>query len=998
MRATQILGILEMFVMFVRTSSAIDDPSSDLSGDVSVLLSIKAVMAPYSSSYLQGWVASNYTNYCSWTGVRCDCFDRVVELDLSNMNFSCPVPSEITNLSALRSLNISNNMFNGSLPANISKLKNLEMLDAYNNNLTQPRLPRKINRLRKLKHLDLGGNYISGSIPGEYGKLKKLKYLSLAGNRLTGRIPGELGNLKKLQKLLLGYFNAFIGGIPAELGNLSKLVYLDMASCYLDGTIPWELGNLENLNSLFLHSNHLSGPIPSHLGNLVSLMSLDLSDNELTGEIPEEFSKLKNLTLLNLFMNNLHGGIPSFVGDLPNLEVLQLWKNNLTGPVPQQLGLNGNLLEVDVSSNKLTGFIPPNLCNSQKLQIVIILDNFFVGPIPESLGTCESLIRVRMEQNYLNGSIPSGLLYLPNLGIIELNGNNLSGSIPEAGINMVSEKLFQISLSRNRLSGSLPSSIGNFRALQLFMIDGNQLSGTIPQEIGLLTQITKIDFRKNRFSGRIPAQISLCGILTYIDLSQNQFSGPIPIEITKMRILNYLNISRNRFNGSIPREFENMLWLNSVDFSYNNFSGLAPDLNPSSFAGNPGLCGPYLRPCISANSTPNGAGLIPRPFSSTAFILLSALIILLFFLLFVVCGILKAKTVRKQHSLSSWNLTVFRNQDFSIQDILDSLKEENVIGKGGAGIVYRGIMPNGEEVAVKKLMGINRGSSHDYGFSTEIQILGRIRHRHIVKLLAFCSNHETNLLVYEYMPNGSLGEILHGNKGGYLDWHTRYTIATEAAKGLCYLHNDCSPLIVHRDVKSNNILLDSKFEAHVADFGLAVFLQNSGASECMSRIAGSFGYIAPEYAYTLKVDEKIDVYSFGVVLLELITGRKPVGEFGDGVNIVQWVKRMTNCARDGVVKILDSRLDSSVPLEEAMHLFFVALLCVEEYSADRPNMREVVQMLADAPKNNLTQCLSPFDADDDDESTKPVCVQSPDEDAKALGAFYQNYFRESSVE
>ncbi|KAM1507225.1 hypothetical protein PS1_016867 [Malus domestica] len=244
---------------------------------------------------------------------------------------------------------------------------------------------------------------------------------------------------------------------------------------------------------------------------------------------------------------------------------------------------------------------------------------------------------------------------------------------------------------------------------------------------------------------------------------------------------------------------------------------------------------------------------------------------------------------------------------------------------------------------------MSRGSSHDHGFNVEIQTLGRIRHRHIVRLLGFCSNHETNLLVYEYMPNGSLGEVLHGKKGGHLHWDTRYKIAIEAAKGLCYLHHDCSPLIVHRDVKSNNIFLDSNFEAHVANFGFAKFLQDFGTSECMSAIAGSYGYIAPEYAYTLKVDEKSDVYSFGVVLLELVSGRKPVGEFGDGVDIVQWVRKMTDSNKEGVLKILDPRLPS-VHLHEVIHVFYVAMLCVEEQVVKHPTMREVVQILTELPK------------------------------------------------
>jgi serine/threonine protein kinase len=170
-----------------------------------------------------------------------------------------------------------------------------------------------------------------------------------------------------------------------------------------------------------------------------------------------------------------------------------------------------------------------------------------------------------------------------------------------------------------------------------------------------------------------------------------------------------------------------------------------------------------------------------------------------------------------------------------------------VIGKGGAGVVYKGTMPNGDEIAVKKLLGINNGSSshQDNGFSAEIKTLGRIRHRYIVRLVAFCSNKETNLLVYDYMENGSLGEVLHGKRGEFLKWDVRLKIAVEAAKGLSYLHHDCSPLIIHRDVKSNNILLNSEFEAHVADFGLAKFMQDNGNSECMSSIAGSYGYIAP---------------------------------------------------------------------------------------------------------------------------------------------------------
>ncbi|KAF7828574.1 leucine-rich repeat receptor-like serine/threonine-protein kinase BAM1 [Senna tora] len=803
-----------------------------------------------------------------------------------------------------------------------------------------------------LRHLHLGGNFFEGQIPPQYGTWEHLEYLAVSGNELAGTIPPEIGNLTSLRELYIGYFNTYEGGIPPEIGNLSELVRFDAANCGLTGEIPPELGKLQKLDTLFLQVNGLSGSLTPELGNLKSLKSMDLSNNMLTGEIPENFSELKNLTLLNLFRNKLHGAIPEFIGDMPALEVLQLWENNFTGRIPQGLGKNGRLVLVDLSSNKLTGTLPPYMCSGNRLQTLITLTNFLFGPIPESLGRCESLTRIRMGENFLNGSIPKGLFGLPKLTQVELQDNLLSGQFPQA--DSVSVNLGQITLSNNQLSGKLPPTIGNFSGMQKLLLDGNRFSGPIPPEIGRLQQLSKIDFSHNKFSGPIAPEISRCKLLTFVDLSRNELSGEIPNEITGMRILNYLNLSRNHLVGSIPTSIASMQSLTSIDFSYNNLSGLVPGtgqfsyFNYTSFLGNSDLCGPYLGPCkdgiANGPHQPHGKG----PFSASLKLLL-VIGLLVCSIAFAVAAIMKARSLKKASDARAWKLTAFQRLDFTVDDVLDCLKEDNIIGKGGAGIVYKGAMPSGDQVAVKRLPAMSRGSSHDHGFNAEIQTLGRIRHRHIVRLLGFCSNHETNLLVYEYMPNGSLGEVLHGKKGGHLLWDTRYKIAVEAAKGLCYLHHDCSPLIVHRDVKSNNILLDSNFEAHVADFGLAKFLQDSGTSECMSAIAGSYGYIAPEYAYTLKVDEKSDVYSFGVVLLELVTGRKPVGEFGDGVDIVQWVRKMTDSNKEGVLKVLDPRL-SSVPLEEVMHVFYVAMLCVEEQAVERPTMREVVQILTELPK------------------------------------------------
>ncbi|XP_047333995.1 leucine-rich repeat receptor-like serine/threonine-protein kinase BAM3 isoform X2 [Impatiens glandulifera] len=830
-------------------------------------------------------------------------------------------------------------------------------MDAYDNNFKTP-LPLGILSLKKLRHLDLVGNYFYGEIPQRYGDIVSLETLSLAGNDLNGKIPGELSNLTNLKKLELGHYNVFEGGIPRELAKLVNLVYLDLSACELDGSIPHELGNLRSLESLYLHTNMLSNTIPKQLGNLTNLVNLDLSNNVLTREVPYELSNLKQLRLMNLFMNRLHGSIPDYVSDLPELSFLNLWMNNFTGMIPASLGQNGKLKELDLSSNKLTGTIPSHLCDSNQLTILILLKNFLFGPIPDSLGHCMSLVRVRLGQNYFNGSIPIGFIYLPELNLLELESNYLSGTLSEnPDSNSKPDKLGELNLSNNLLSGSLPFSISNLSSLQILLLSGNQFSGPIPPSIGELQQVLKLDLNGNMLTGEVPPEIGNCQHLTYLDLSKNNLSGSIPSEISNIRILNYLNLSRNHFNEVIPKSIGLMKSLTIADFSFNDLSGNLPEsgqfafFNVTSFAGNPRLCGPLLNnPCNFTSFTK------PTRKTSAEFKLVFALGMLLCSLVFVAAAIIKAKTFKKSNT-SSWKMTTFQKAEFTISDVLECMKDGNVIGRGGAGVVYHGKMPNGVEIAVKKLLGFGT-ASHDHGFRAEIRTLGNIRHRNIVRLLAFCSNKETNLLVYEYLRNGSLGDTLHGKKGSILGWRLRYKIAMEAASGLCYLHHDCSPLIVHRDVKSNNILLNSNFEAHVADFGLAKYLAGGGASECMSAIAGSYGYIAPEYAYTLRVDEKSDVYSFGVVLLELLTGRRPVGEFGDGVDIVQWVKKITSGRKERASHIVDPRLMATIPQDEASHLLFVAMLCVQENSVERPTMREVIQMLSELPRHSPQHCQS----------------------------------------
>ncbi|KAG8089436.1 hypothetical protein GUJ93_ZPchr0011g27877 [Zizania palustris] len=917
------------------------DASGDaLHGDALALVRLKASLRCHPHA-LRSWSAGNVAAVCAWTGVRC-AGGRVVAIDIANMNVSTGAPvsavvaglDALANLSlagngiagvvsasalpALRFVNVSGNQLGGGLDSwDFPSLPSLEVFDAYDNNFSTP-LPAAVAALPRLRYLDLGGNYFTGKIPAAYGRMAALEYLSLNGNNLQGAIPPELGNLTSLRELYLGYYNVFDGGIPSELGWLRNLTVLDISNCGLSGRIPPELGALTSLDTLFLHTNQLSGSIPPVLGNLTSLTALDLSNNALTGEIPGSLASLTSLRLLNLFLNRLHGPLPDFVAALPRLETVQLFMNNFTGRVPVGLGTNAALRLVDLSSNRLTGMVPEMLCASGELHTAILMNNFLFAN-------------------------------------------------PSTSPTAVGSQLAQLNLSSNQLSGPLPNSLANLTELQTLLVSNNRLGGAVPPEVGELRRLVKLDLSGNALSGPIPEAIGRCGELTYLDLSKNNLSGAIPEAIAGIRVLNYLNLSRNQLDESIPPAIGAMSSLTAADFSYNDLSGQLPDtgqlgyLNATAFAGNRGW----------------------------DFRLVFALGLLVCSVVFAAAAVLRARSCHggPDGGVGSWRFTAFHKVDFGIAEVIECMKDGNVVGRGGAGVVYVGHTRSGGAIAVKRLNGGGGGGGggearHDHGFRAEIRTLGSIRHRNIVRLLAFCSRDRprpdqdaANVLVYEYMANGSLGEVLHGKGGGFLSWERRYRIAVEAARGLCYLHHDCSPMIVHRDVKSNNILLGDNFEAHVADFGLAKFLRSSSsvgaaASECMSAVAGSYGYIAPEYAYTLRVDEKSDVYSYGVVLLELITGRRPVGEFGEGVDIVQWTKKVTDCRREKRARIVDRRL-GTVVMNEVAHLFFVSMFCVQENSVERPTMREVVQMLSEFPRHVSDQPSPSSSVPETGEMTSP---------------------------
>ncbi|KDP24078.1 hypothetical protein JCGZ_25735 [Jatropha curcas] len=928
---------------------------------------------------------------CNWFGISCDrVTHRVHSVDLSNSLLSGPFPTFLCRLPSLTYISFYNNAINASLPDDISTCQNLEYLD-LGQNLLVGFIPESLAQLSNLRYLSLAGNNLTGEIPVKFGEFRRLQTLILAGNLLNGTIPTQLSNISTLENLKVAYNPFTPSPIPIQLANLTNLKELWLADCKLIGPIPAVLSRLTRLENLDLSQNRLSGSIPSSLtefqsiiqielfnnslsgtlptgfSNLTTLRRLDASMNALTGMIPDELCELE-LESLNLYENRLEGTLPESIAKSPNLYELKLFNNKLTGQLPSQLGQNSPLKALDVSYNEFSGKIPENLCAKGELEDLILIYNSFSGKIPESLGKCLSLGRARLRNNKLSGEVPEEFWGLPRVYLVELVGNSLSGKISRKissaynlSVLLISENRFsgqlpieigflgnlvEFSASNNMFTGSIPSSFVNLSLLNRLVLNGNELSGGFPPGIEGWKSLNELNLANNKLSGIIPNEIGDLPVLNYLDLSGNYFSGKVPLELQKLK-LNLFNLSNNRLSGELPPLFAKKIYRNS-------------------FIDNPGLCGDLEGLCPQTSESKKKLSYLWMLWS--IFILAG-----LVFVVGIALFFYKYRNFKKSKkgiiTISKWRS--FHKLGFSECEIANCLNEDNVIGSGASGKVYKVVLSNGETVAVKKLSGgskkddaIATANSDKDEFEVEVETLGKIRHKNIVRLWCCCNNGDCKLLVYEYMPNGSLGDLLHSSKSGLLDWPTRYKIALDAAEGLSYLHHDCVPPIVHRDVKSNNILLDGEFGARVADFGVAKVVQGvHKGTESMSVIAGSYGYIAPEYAYTLRVNEKSDIYSFGVVLLELVTGKRPIDpEFGEK-DLVKWVYATLD--QKGVDHIIDSKLDFCFK-NEICRVLDVGLRCTNSLPISRPSMRRVVKMLQESgvgnkPKSNKKDGkLSPY--------------------------------------
>ncbi|XP_050271515.1 probable leucine-rich repeat receptor-like protein kinase At1g35710 isoform X1 [Quercus robur] len=681
------------------------------------------------------------------------------------------------------------------------------------------------------------------------------------------------------------------GSIPKQIGTLSKLTYLSLASNNLTGHFPLFLTNLTQLKYLLISQNLISGPIPEELGDLKNLQAIDLRYNKLTGSIPSALGHLTNLMGLYLSSNNnITGSIPDKLGDLKNLQLLDLGFNKLTGSIPSTLGHLTNLMGLYLSSNNITGSIPDKLGDLKNLQDLDLGFNKLTGSIPSTLGlftNLHSMTDLNLSSNQFNGSIP-----------------------PEIG-NMKS--LTALDLSNNNIVGEIPSTIRHLTNLSFLSLSWNQISGSIPIELANCSSLANLSLSHNYLNRSIPSQlISDLISLRFIDLSYNNLTGNIPPYLVNLEF----NLSYNSLEGQIPKNLQN----HSFD----------------AFIGNKDLCGDFkgFSPCLSSSKIMSK---IKMSLPLTIFIVL----LLLWCFFYSRCWVI-GKTQSNPSRTKNGDMFSIWNFDGKIayEDIIEATKDFDIrycIGTGGYGSVYKAQLPSGKVVALKKLHRLEaEDPSFDKSFKNEVQMLTEIRHRNIVKLHGYCLHKRCMFLVYQYMERGSLFCILSDDVEALeLDWPKRMNIIKSIAHALSYMHHECNPVIIHRDISSNNILLNSELEAFVSDFGTARLLDPDSSNQTL--VVGTYGYIAPELAYTMVVTEKCDVYSFGMVALEILMGKHP-GELLTSLSTLSSQNLMLN-------EILDQRLpppNRSI----AQDIFFatsVAFACLRTKPKSRPTMKWVSQ-------------------------------------------------------
>ncbi|KAK4771263.1 hypothetical protein SAY87_031795 [Trapa incisa] len=898
-------------------------------------------------SKLASWVEDDESP-CSWEGVKCDPRShRVTELALDGLSLSGHIGRGLLRLQSLQILSISNNNLSGTILPGLTRLGTLQVIDLSGNNLTGPIPEELFHQCVSLRSISFADNGLTGRIPDSLSSCQTLAAVNFSSNRLFGELPMGIWNLRGLQSVDLSY-NMLEGMITGGIQSLYGLKTVNLRGNRFTGWIPKDLGGCSVLNSLDLSDNFLSGSLPESMRMLVSCSSIRLSGNSLTGEVPNWMGELRSLESLDLSRNRFFGMIPTTIGNLLLLRELNLSINHFTGILPGSISNCIDLLVLDVSQNMLTGGFP-------------------IRPFrPDS-------------------AVAAAVSYT-NLKVLDVSSNALSGELP-VNIGTLSN-LQSLNLSRNSISGYIPRSVGDLNRTRFLDLSNNRLNGMIPPEVGRAVSLEDLRLEKNFLSGEIPTEIESCSSLISLVLSDNNLTGPVPLALSKLTGLKYVDLSSNHLSGNLPKELANLSNLAYFNISHNSLEGELPvggffnTIPPSSVSGNPALCGSVVndscpsvhpKPIVlnpnSSSSSGGGSSSSPDRRHKRIILSISALIAIgaaAAIAIGVVAVTVLNIRVRSSMSRADPPLTFSGGvEDFScspsakgvenygklvmfsgdakfIAGAQALLNKESEIGRGGFGVVYRTVLQDRRPVAIKKLACSGLIKSQE-DFEREVRTLGKIRHPNIVSLQGYYWEPSIQLLIYEFVPSGSLHRHIHdAGADSCLTWRQRFNVILGMARGLAHLHR---MNVIHYNLKSTNIILDTSGDPRVGDFGLVRLLPALDRCTLSSKIQSALGYMAPEFVCrTVKITEKCDVYGFGILVLEVVTGRRPVEYMEDDVAVLCEVVR--SALDEGrVEECIDGRLRDTFPAEEVIPVVKLGLICASQVPSNRPDMSEVVSIL-----------------------------------------------------
>ncbi|KAF5468748.1 hypothetical protein F2P56_012878 [Juglans regia] len=858
-----------------------------------------------------------------------------------------------------------------------------------------------IGELTELTSLDLSHNRrLTGSLSPRLGNLKKLTILLLAGCTFSGDIPDELGNLSELYFLALNS-NNLTGKIPPSLGKLSKLYWLDIADNMLTGPLPISTSTAPGLDLLLeakhfhFNKNHLSGPIPGKLfSSNMSLIHILFNGNQLSGSIPPTLGLVQSLEVLRLDRNALTGSVPD-LSNLTNIVELNLAKNNLTGALPDLTQMK-NLNYLDLSNNSFEPSEAPTWFSALSSLTTLIMEyGSLQGPVPQELFSFPQIQQVKLKNNIFNATLDMGENISPQLKLVDLQNNQISS----------------VTVSNNYLDSLI--LVGNPVCHSTILEDSychQQQQPTKPYS----TSLANCGSTLCPLNQKCKPQSCECA---YPYEGTLYFRGPLFRELSNVTVFHLLEISLwvnlSLLPGSVYIQDTRFNSDDSLQMQLALFPSIGKYFNRSEIQRIgfsltyqehklPHMLGPYY--------------FVAYPYAFPAkrgktYISTGVIVGIGIFCASLVLGLLGVgiyairQKKRAEEAIGSSELfatwassgndstgapqlkgaRLFSYDE--LQTCTNNFAERNVIGSGGYGQVYRGMLSDGQVVAIKRAQqGSMQGALE---FKTEIELLSRVHHKNLVGLVGFCFEQGEQMLVYEFMPNGTIRDSLSGKSGIYLDWKRRLHVALGSARGLAYLHELANPPIIHRDVKSTNILLDENLTAKVADFGLSKLVSDALTCHVSTQVKGTMGYLDPEYYQTQQLTAKSDVYSFGVFMLELLTAKRPIEKRKFIVRQVRMMMNKDDEEHYGLRDMIDSSIRDTTNLIGLGQFLEISMQSVEDLPEDRPTMSEVVKALETILQNDgvaTNTSTTDFGASTD-ASKHPYNNPWPKKDVSSIDAF-----------